>query len=67
MCATLRAPWEDRMNGLGGLNKSPEGVVIGLVNGWFIGYWGLSPFIFTLAMLLVGIGCVCCRRRFVVP
>jgi ribose/xylose/arabinose/galactoside ABC-type transport system permease subunit len=29
------------------------GVVIGLVNGWFIGYWGLSPFIFTLAMLLV--------------
>jgi formamidase len=35
MCATLRTPlstsWEDRMNGLGGLNKSPNGVVIGLV------------------------------------
>jgi ribose/xylose/arabinose/galactoside ABC-type transport system permease subunit len=29
------------------------GVIVGAVNGWFIGYWGLSPFIFTLAMLLV--------------
>ena len=29
------------------------GIIVGAVNGWFIGYWGLSPFIFTLAMLLV--------------